>query len=65
VCLLLACYKKFVETHNSLINVREGQDILEELGVNGRLFIRVGVCEMDYQAQGIVSDRVFEHINAP
>ena len=56
--LLLACYKKFIETHNRLINVRGGKDILEEPGVNGRIFIRVGVHEMDHQAQDMVSGRV-------
>jgi RecB family endonuclease NucS len=33
------------------------KDILEELGLNGRMCIRVGVCEVDYQAQEMVSDR--------
>ena len=31
---------------------------MEELGVNGRIFIRVGVREMGYQAQDMVNDRV-------
>lgn len=53
--LLLVCYKKFKETRKSLINVR-GKDILEKLGVNGRIFIGVGVREMYYQAQDMVSD---------
>jgi len=55
VCLLLICCKKFIETHNSLINVR-GEDILEELGINGRIFIRMGVREMDYHAHDMVRD---------
>jgi hypothetical protein len=39
------------------MNVRE-KDILEELDVNGRMFIRIGVPEMGYQAQDMVSDRI-------
>jgi hypothetical protein len=51
VLLLLAGYKKFIETHHSLINVGGGGgDILEEIVVNGRIFIRVRVREMYYQA---------------
>jgi hypothetical protein len=33
------------------------KDILKELGVNGRMCIRVGVCEMHYQAQEMDSER--------
>jgi len=34
----------------------EGEDILEELDVNGRIFIGVGVREMDYHAHDMVSE---------
>jgi hypothetical protein len=33
------------------------KDLLEKLGVNGWMCIRVGVCEMDCQAQEMVSER--------
>jgi len=39
------------------MNVR-GKDILEDLDVNERTFIWVGVPEMGYQAQDMVNDRI-------